>query len=165
MNRARVALSATLVATTLATGTALAGQAAQAPPMTSVLAGKKITPPIRGEATIEFTQPVTKREKDMVVTRIVVRNASIGPVGRLSVEETWYDKAGGIVTGGKGGINGLLQPGEIQTIVIETPYNAKMNGNQFKFSHANGAVKPAKVAKLDVPKDESAPPAKAPAKK
>ena len=85
MNRARVAFSATLVATTLATGTALAGQAAQAPPMTSVLAGKKFTPPIKGEAIIEFTQPVTKREKDMVVTRITVRNASVGPVPRLTV--------------------------------------------------------------------------------
>jgi hypothetical protein len=163
MNRARFAFSATLIAVTLATGTALAGQATQAAPMPSVLGGKKFTPPMRGEATIEFTQPVTKREKDMVVTRIMVRNASVGPVGRLTVEETWYDKGGGIVTGGKGGINGLLQPGEIQTIVIETPYNAKMNGNQFKFSHANGAVKPAKVAKLEAPPAEGD--AKAPAKK
>ena len=86
MNRARVAFSATLVATTLAAGTALAGQATQAPPMTSVLAGKKFTPPIKGEAIIEFTQPVTKREKDMVVTRITVRNASLGPVPRLTVD-------------------------------------------------------------------------------
>jgi hypothetical protein len=168
MNRARVAFGATLIATTLATGTALAGQATQAPPMPSVLAGKKFTPPLKGEAVIEFTQPITKREKDMVVTRITVRNASVGPVPRLTVSETWYDKGGAIVTGGKGGINGLLQPGEIQVITIETPYNAKMNGNQFNFTHANGTVKPAKVAKLEVPKDESAAakaPAKAPAKK
>jgi hypothetical protein len=156
MNRARVAFSATLVALTLVTGTALAGQAAQAPPMTSVLAGKKFTPPLKGEATIEFTQPVTKREKDMVVTRITVRNASAGPVPRLTVSETWYDKGGAIVTGGKGSINGLLQPGEVKIITIETPYSAKMNGNQFNFTHANGTVKPAKVAKLEVPKDESA---------
>ena len=164
MTRARVAFGATLIATTLATGMALAGQDPQAPPMKSVLAGNKFTPPLKGEAVIEFTQPVTKREKDMVVTRITVRNASVGPVPRLTVSETWYDKGGGIVTGGKGGINGLLQPGEVQVITIETPYNAKMNGNQFNFSHANGTVKPAKVAKLEVPKDESAP-AKAPAKK
>jgi hypothetical protein len=161
MNRARVAFSATLVATTLlVTGTALAGQAAQTPPMTSVLAGKKFTPPLKGEAVIEFTAPVTKREKDMVVTRVTVRNASIAPVPRLTISETWYDKGGAIVTGGKGGINGLLQPGEIQVITIETPYNAKMNGNQFNFTHANGTVKPAKVAKLEVPKDPAAAPAK-----
>jgi len=167
MNRAPVAFGATLIATTLATSAVLAAQATQAPPMPSVLAGKKFTPPIKGEAVIEFTQPVTKREKDMVVTRITVRNASIAPVPRLTITETWYDKGGAIVTGGKGGINGLLQPGEIQTVVIETPWNAKMNGNQFNFSHSNGTVKPAKVAKLDVPKDESTAKAaaKAPAKK
>ena len=121
MNRARLAFSATLIAATLAAGTALAGQATQAQPMPSVLAGKKFTPPIKGEAIIEFTQPVTKREKDLVVTRITVRNASVGPVPRLTVQETCYDKAGAIVTGGKGSINGLLQPGEIQVITIETP--------------------------------------------
>ena len=48
-------------------------------------------------------------------------------------------------------INGLLQPGEIQTITIETPYNPKMNSNNWNFAHANGTVKPAKVKleKLD----------------
>jgi hypothetical protein len=165
MNRARVAFSATLIATTLASGAALASQTSQAPPMKSVLAGKKFTPPIKGEAVIEFTQPVTKREKDMVVTRVTVRNASLGPVPRLTISETWYDKGGTVVTGGKGSINGLLQPGEIQVIVIETPYNAQMNGNQFNFTHANGTVKPAKVAKLEVPKDPSAAAGKTPAKK
>ncbi len=152
MNRARVAFGATLVATMLTAGTALA-QATQAPPMKSVLAGKKFTPPIKGEALIEYTQPSTKREKDLVVTRIVVRNASLSPVPRLTISETWYDKDGAIVMGGKGMINGLLQPGEIQTITIETPYNAKMKANNYNFSHANGNVKPQKVAKLEVPKE------------
>lgn len=162
MNRARVAFAATLVATMLTAGTALA-QATQAPPMTSVLAGKKFTPPIKGEALIEFTAPVTKREKDNVVTRITVRNASLAPVPRLTVAETWYDTGGAIVTGGKGFINGLLQPGEIQTVTITTPYNAKMKSNNYNFSHANGTVKPQKVAKLEDP--NAAPAAKgAPAK-
>ena len=35
----------------------------QAPPMTSVLAGKKFTPPIKGEADVDFTKPVTKRDR------------------------------------------------------------------------------------------------------
>ena len=64
MNRARVAFGATLVA--LATRTRWRS-GPQAPPMKSVLAGKKFTPPIKGEAVIEFTQPVTKSVKDMVV--------------------------------------------------------------------------------------------------
>ena len=163
MIRARFAVAATLVGTTLYAGAALAQGTTQAPPMTSVLAGKKFAPPVKGEALVEFTQPVTKRVKENVETTIRVRNLSQAPIARLQITETWYDKGGAIVTGGKGSINGLLQPGEVQVITIETPYNAKMNGNQFNFSHANGSVKPAKVAKLEVPKPDPAA-AKAPAK-
>lgn len=159
MNRARVAFGATLVATMLTAGTALAQTA---PPMTQVLAGKKFTPPIKGEALVEFTPPVTKNEKGVVVTRITVRNAALGPIPRLTIAETWYDAGGQIVSGGKGSINGLMQPGEIQTITISTPYNAKMKSNNYNFSHANGTVKPQKVAKIEAPGDAAAAPAAAP---
>lgn len=159
MNRARVAFGATLVATMLTAGTALAQTA---PPMTQVLAGKKFTPPIKGEALVEFTPPVTKNEKGVVVTRITVRNAALAPIPRLTVAETWYDTGGQIVSGGKASVNGLLQPGEIQTITISTPYNAKMKSNNYNFSHANGTVKPQKVAKLEAPADAAAAPAAAP---
>lgn len=124
-------------------------QTPQAPPMQSILAGKKFTPPLKGEANIEFTQPVPKREKDMVVTTLQVKNISNAPIARLTVDETWYAKDGSLVTGGKGLINGLLQPGEIQTIKIETPYNAKMNSNNYQFTHVNGTVKPHKVKSFD----------------
>ncbi|MGE3704264.1 MAG: hypothetical protein AB7I13_03260 [Vicinamibacterales bacterium] len=153
MNRARVALGATFVATMLTAGAALAQQA---PPMTQVLAGKKFTPPIKGEALVEFTPPVTKNEKGVVVTRITVRNAALAPIPRLTIAETWYDTAGNIVTGGKGSVNGLLQPGEVQTITISTPYNAKMKSNNYNFSHANGTVKPQKVAKIEAPETAGA---------
>ena len=155
MNRARVAFGATFMTTLLAAGTALA-QTPQPPEMHQVLAGKKFTPPIKGEAIIEYTAPVTKREKDNVVTRITVRNAAIAPVPRLTVAETWYDKGGGVLTGGRGSIAGLLQPGEIQTITIATPWKAGMNSNNYNFSHSNGTVKPTRVAKLEEPKGPAA---------
>src|SRR5207237_2839472 len=103
--------------------------------------------PIRGAASVESTQPVTKAipGQNKVQTTIKVRNASAAPIARLSVTETWYDKGGAIIAGGKGVVNGLLQPGEIQTIVIETPYNKAMSSNNWNFTHANGNVKPAKV--------------------
>jgi len=150
MNRARFAVAATLVSTTLCAGV-LAAQSA--PPMQSVLAGKKLTPPLKGEALIEFTQPVTKAipGKNMVQTVIKVKNASLSPVARLQITETWFDKAGGVVAGGRAGVNGLLQPGDVQEIKIDTPYNAKMNSNSWNFTHANGTVKTQKVAKLDAP--------------
>lgn len=162
MNRVRVAVAATVVGTMMYAGVALTAQATQAPPMTSVLAGKKFTPPIRGEALVEFTQPVTKAQpgKNMVVTTIKVKNSSAAPIARLMVTETWYDQSGGIVTSGRGVINGLFPVGEIQTITIETPYNAKMKSNNWNFTHANGTVKVAKVKTLDAPKDTAAAPAK-----
>ena len=157
MNRARFTVAATFVSTLMYAGVALA-QATQAPPMTSVLAGKKFTPPIRGEALVEFTQPVTKPlpGKSMVQTTIKVKNSSAAPIARLMVTETWYDKGGAIITSGRGVINGLFQPGDIQTITIDTPYNPKMSANNWNFTHANGTVKVAKVKTLDVPKDAAA---------
>jgi hypothetical protein len=148
MIRARYVLAATVMGASL-TGVSMFAQTPQAPPMTPVLAGKKFTPPIKGPAEVELTKPVTKKEKDMVVTKIQVKNDSNAPIARLTVDESWYDKGGALVAGGKGVINGLIQPGEIQTIVIETPYNAKMAANQWVFSHANGTVpKPKRVDKL-----------------
>ena len=135
--------------------TGQSGQSSQ-PPLTSILAGKKFTPPIKGQADIEFTQPVPKREKDMVVTTLQVKNISTGPIARLTVDETWYAKDGSLVTGGKGQINGLLQPGEVQTIKIETPYNQKMTSNNYQFTHVNGTIKPHKVKSFEEPGKEPA---------
>jgi hypothetical protein len=122
-----------------------------------VLAGKSFTPPIRGEVIVEHTRPVTRRKGDMVITEITVRNASVGPIARLQFVETWYDKANTIVTGGRKALDGLLQPGEIATITVETPYNAGMNLPRQQFSHANGTVKTVLVDKLEAPKPETPP--------
>jgi hypothetical protein len=154
MNRARVMFAATLVGGSLLAADALA-QTAPAPPMTPVLAGKKFTPPFKGQADVDFTQPVTKRQKDMVVTTIQVRNTTNAPLLRLTIDETWYDKAGGLVTGGKGIVN-RLEAGEVGTIRIETPYNEKMSANNYNFTHANGTVKPHKVAKMTAPGEPAA---------
>ena len=135
--------------------------APQAPQLTPILAGKNFTPPIRGQADVDFVKPETKRNKDLVVTTIKVKNMSTGPIARLTVSETWYGKDGQIVTGGKGFINGLLKPGDSQAIEIQPPYDAKMSSNNFNFAHANGTVKPHQVKTLDEPKDAAAKPAPA----
>ena len=77
----------------------------------------------------------------------MVKNNASGPLLRLTIDETWYDAGGGLVTGGKGIIN-RLEPGEVGTVKIETPYNAKMKANNYNFTHANGTVKPHAVSKL-----------------
>ena len=158
MTRARLALAASFVVASAATTVVLA-QTPQAPPMTSVLAGKKFNPPFKGQAEIEFTKPVTKRDKEMVVTTIQVRNTQNAPLLRLTIDETWYDKAGGLVTGGKGVI-ARLEPGEVGTVKIETPFNAKMSANNYNFAHANGTVKPRRVEKLVAATDAKEPAAK-----
>jgi hypothetical protein len=164
MNRVHFAVAATLISTTMFAGAVVAAQSTQ---LTPVLAGKKITPPVKGEATIDFTQPVTKAlpGKNLVQTVIKVKNSTASPIARLQVAETWYDGAGAIIAGGRGVINGLLQPGEVQTITIETPYNAKMKSNNWNFTHANGTVKPTKVKSLDAPAADAAAAPKAAPKK
>jgi hypothetical protein len=160
MNRARLTSAALVVGSAMFTGAVITAQVTQAPPMTQVLAGKKFTPPVRGEALVEIVQPVTKAQpgKNLVATTIKVRNASLAPIARLQVTETWYDKGGAVVASSRSSINGLLQPQEIQTMTIETAYSPKLSSNNWNFTHANGTVKVAKVKSLDAPKDAAATP-------
>jgi hypothetical protein len=164
MNRARFVVAATVAGAVALGGLALHAQApAQAPPpakapeFKQVLAGKKFTPPVRGAADVDFVRTPTKREGTMLVTRIQVKNTSNAPIARLTIDETWYDKNQNIIPGGKGVINGLLQPGEIQTVEIKTPVNPNMASSMFQFGHANGTIpKPHAVKAFEVPKDAKA---------
>jgi hypothetical protein len=154
--RARFALAASFAAAALL-GVELIAQTTTtapqtAPPMTSVLAGKKLTPPIRGEAALEWVDPKPERKGDMVITKMTVRNAAAAPIARLTINETWYNKAGANVTAGRGVINGLLQPGEVAVVEIQTPWKEGMSGFQRQYAHANGTIKPVKVQKLEAPK-------------
>ena len=164
MNRARLALGATFVLT-LTIAAAAARAQGQAPQLQPILAGKTFSPPLRGEAQVEFTSTRPNREKDNVVTKFTVKNVSNAPIARLQITETWYDKSGAVLTGGRGSANGLLQPGEIQTVTIATPWKAGMNSNNYNFSHGNGTVKPKRVVKLDAPTAAKEPAAKAAAAK
>jgi hypothetical protein len=147
MNRARFAIVAALAATVA--GTHLLAQSGKAPEFKSILANRKVEPPLKGQVEVDYTQPVTKRNGDVVTTTVRVRNISQGPIARLTVAETWFDKGGSIVAGGQGYLEKILNPGASDTVTIQTPWNAKMNGNSWNFTHANGTVKPHKVAKID----------------
>ncbi len=150
MNRARHAFAATLVGAIYVAGfTVFAQDTPKAPEFKSVLAGKKFTPPLRGAAEVDFVRGATKREGNLLVTKIQVKNMSTAPIPRLTIDETWYDKNNNIIPGGKGVVNGLLQPGEVQTLEIRTPVNAAMTRSMLQFSHANGTVpKPHQVTSL-----------------
>ena len=137
---------------TVLTGIALASAAlwtsgvayAQATP-----SGTKLISPVRGQAEIGFTQPVTKREGGMIVTTIKIKNLSSAPIAGLKVDEFWYDKDGNPVTGSQPfRWRKPLQPGEVIDVVLQVPRNPAMNRNQYKFEHANGTIKPTKMPKL-----------------
>jgi hypothetical protein len=156
MTPARAAFAAVLVATAFSANIDLAGQAAQAPQLTPVLAGRKFVPPVKGEAVIEYTAPRTARKGETVLTSVTVRNLSPQPIARLTINEVWYEKDGSVLTAGRAVINGLLQPQEIQTMEISTPWKAGMGSFQRRFSHANGEVKLNLVKNLEAPKDPAA---------
>jgi len=158
MNRARYVVAALIGASSSVIAFA---QTPAAPPMTSVLAGKKFTPPFKGQADVDFTKPVTKNNKGMVTTTIQVKNSTNAPLLRLTVDETWYDDKGGLVTGGKGVIS-RLEPGEVGTVKIETPFDPKMKANNYNFTHANGTVKPHRVEKFAAAGDAAKEPAAKP---
>jgi hypothetical protein len=126
--------------------------AQKAPEFHTVLAGKKVEPPFKGQADVEYVQPVTKKDGENVITTIKVKNAAPGPLARLKIAETWFDKGGNIVAAGEATLDKPLGTGAVETLVIRTPWSAKMNGNGFNFSHANGTVKPKRVKSLEEPK-------------
>ena len=148
--KVRFAVAAALVGASLVAGPVVA-QTSQTPTLSPILAGKKLTPPIRGQADVDYVKPQTTRKGADVVTKIQVKNMSNAPIARLRVIETWFDKSGGTIPGGEGVINGLLNPGEVATIEIHTPFSDKLSSNSWNFLHANGTVKPHSVKSFDAP--------------
>ena len=146
-----------LAGVTLVTAIVSAEQAKPAvtpPPSTSQKpadegAPKKLVPPVRGEATIGYLKPVTKQEKNMIITTIKIKNLSNGAIAGLKVDEFWYDKKGDPVTGSQPfRYRKPLQPGEVIEVELKVPTDPRMDRNQYKFEHANGTIKTTKLPKL-----------------
>jgi len=141
LNRALLALA--LAATFVAGNIAVA--AAQPKPV----APTKWVEPLRGDADVQFIlgKPVVRKD-GMIVTEVQLKNMSLKAITRLEVQENWYDTAGNPVTGDRKFLKKPLLPGETATITLETPKKPNMDRNSYKFSHANGNVKPRKVTKF-----------------
>src|SRR3954447_25153426 len=128
----RFAFAATLAGVSLVAA-GVSAQTPAAPPMQSILAGKKFVPPVKGQAEVDFLSPKSEKKGADVVTTLKVKNMSAAPIARLKIVETWFDKSNGTIPGGEGVINGLLQPGEVATIEIHTPYSDKLKSNSWNF--------------------------------
>ena len=129
-------------------GLLLGGGAASAQAPAPAPATKLISP-VRGEAELGYLKPVTKREGNMIVTTIKVKNLASAPIAGLKVDEFWYDKAGEPVTGAQPfRYKKALMPGEVIDVVLKVPTNPKMDRNQYKFEHSNGTIKTKLLPKL-----------------
>jgi hypothetical protein len=157
MNRHRTSMLVVAGAFLLVAGAAAAQGAkpaapAPAPAQGAPAARPRLVPPVRGVAQIAYTKPVVKREKkegrEFIVTTFRVKNMATGSIAGFKVEEFWYDKAGDPVTGDAFRNPRPLQPGEVITVELNTPPNPKMDRNSYKFSHANGDIKPTLSPKL-----------------
>jgi hypothetical protein len=133
---------------------AFAQTPAPAAPAAQSAAPRKLISPYRGDATVEFTKPVTKRAGANIVTTIIVKNTSPGPLAGFRLEESWSDKSGNLAGGDTYRHPRPLMPSEVITITLTTPFNTRMTSNSYNFIHANGNVKPRSVPKIDVPKTD-----------
>jgi len=135
-----LAIAAVLLATSALAGQAkpAAKPATPAPQAAAPAAPAKYVAPIRGDAEVAMTKPLTQRTKTEIVTKFSVKNMSTtGSIAGLKISEFWYDKAGNPVSGD-----------EFRYRKPMMPVNEKMASSQYKFEQANGAVKPKVVAKF-----------------
>ncbi|HEY3384440.1 MAG TPA: hypothetical protein VGK32_21995 [Vicinamibacterales bacterium] len=146
LNRALLAL--TLVAALFAGVSAAYAQAAAPAQATPPPTQTRFVDVVRGPADIQYLKPVVKLNKDIIVTTIQVKNVSPKAIARLTIEEFWWDKNNNPVSGDKKFLKKPLMAGEVATITLETPKSANMNRNNYKFSHANGDIKPKQVNKF-----------------
>lgn len=109
----------------------------------------KLVAPVRGEAEVGYTKPVSKNDGKFITTTIKVKNMSKGAIAGLKVDEFWYDKDGNPVTGSQPfRYRKPLQPEEVIEVTLKVPVNKTMYRNQYKFEHANGKIKMTLVPKL-----------------
>jgi hypothetical protein len=102
----------------------------------------KLVAPVRGEARIGHLRPDTKVVGNDVVTVFQIKNLMSQPIAGLRIEEFWYDKANNLVPGASETVRKPIQPGEVVTVTLRAPKDPRMQQNRYRFSHANGAVKP-----------------------
>lgn len=125
---------------------------AQTPAPAAPAAPRKLISPYRGDATVEFTKPATKRDGANIVTTLTIKNTSPGPLAGFILEESWSDKTGNLAGGDVYRHPRPFMPNEIISVKLTTPFNARMSSNSYNFKHANGNVKPKAVPKIEAPK-------------
>lgn len=109
----------------------------------------KFLRPVRGVAEVQHLPTKIQRTKTEIITTITIKNVSNAPIAGLKLDETWYDKQGGLVPGGDTQrLAKPLQPGEVATVVLKDPLEPRMYNQRLQFSHTYGTVKTTPVKKF-----------------
>lgn len=155
MNGQRHSLLALVGVLALATGAsaqtkaaAKPATAAAAPAQQPAATPARLAPPVRGDAQLGFTKPVTKNDGKMITTTFKVKNLNAGSIAGLKIEVYYYDKKGDPVSGDTFRYRKPLQPNEVIDVELKVPVNKQMQTSNYKFEHANGTIKPKQMDKL-----------------
>ena len=106
---------------------------------------------IRGPGQVGYLQPISRRQRNEMVTTFRVQNTSTNALAGFSVDEFWYDRAGETVAGGSFRMPRPFLPGQIIEVEIRIPRDRRMARNNYEFSHKNGVVEATLFEEMDEP--------------
>ena len=106
---------------------------------------------IRGPGQVGYLQPVSRRQRNEMVTAFRIQNNSTGALAAFKVDEFWYDRAGETVSGGTFRMDKPFLPGEIIAVEIRIPRDRRMSRNNYEFSHKNGVIEATLFEEMDEP--------------
>jgi hypothetical protein len=122
--------------------------ATAAPTSTTPAAPAKFIPPVKGLASVEFSQSKPQRVKGEIVTKFRLKNTSKGAIALLTVDELWYNTKRELASNGTYKHRAHLQPGEIIEFEVKSPEKPDLYSNNLVFKHANGNIDPKRVPKV-----------------
>lgn len=106
---------------------------------------------IRGPGQVGYLQPVSRRQRNEMVTTFRIQNNSTGALAAFKVDEFWYDRAGDTVTGGSFRMQKPFLQGEIIEVELRIPRDQRMSRSNYEFSHKNGVIEATLFEEMDEP--------------
>jgi hypothetical protein len=150
MTRSPFASALAVLLTAAAASTAIAQTPASSPPgQAAAPARAKWVAPVKGVAEVEIIKTDSKRVGKDLVTNFKIKNMTTGAIALFRIDEYWYDGGRKLVTGDTQRYGKPFLPGEVIEIMTSSPAKPGAAISQWKFSHANGDVKPKMVKKFD----------------
>ena len=113
-----------------------------------------LVPTVRGLAEISYTQPQARREQDLIITSMRVKNVSENAIAGFRVDEFWFDAAGNTVTGDTFRIRAPFLAGQVLDVELRVPRDPAMDRSNYEFTHQNGDIKAVLADEIEAPVEE-----------